>query len=115
MYHYKVCPDPPPLLSCLLLFRCQVAPQIRAHRRVHLWRKKKGREEARREQEEAEEEAEEEEQARAEQERGEEEANFSLLWQLVLILLSTYLLFQIFPYKKRVQLWHKKQKKRKQS
>ncbi len=88
-YHYKVCPDPPPLLSCLLLFCCQVAPQIRPHRRVHLWRKKKGREEARREQEEAEEEVEEEEQARKEQERAEEEeANFSLLWQLVLILLS---------------------------
>jgi hypothetical protein len=80
-----------------------------------LWRKKKEREEARREQEEAEEAEEEEEQARTEQEREEEEANFSLLWQLVLILLSTYLLFQIFPYKKRVQLWHKKQKKRKQS
>ncbi len=115
MYYYKVCPDPPPLLSCLLLFRCQVAPQIRAHRRVHLWRKKKGREEPRREQEEAEEEEEEEEQVRKEQERAEEEANFPLLWQLVLNLLSKYLHFQIFPYKKRVQLWHKKQKKRKQS
>jgi hypothetical protein len=39
--HYKVGPGPPPLLSCLLLFRCQVAPLIRTHRRVHLWRKKK--------------------------------------------------------------------------
>jgi hypothetical protein len=28
-------------------------------------------------------------------------------------LLSKYLFFQIFPYKKRVQLWHKKQKHKK--
>jgi hypothetical protein len=57
------------------------------------------------EEEEAEEEEEEEEaQARNKQERAGEEANFSLSWQLVLILLSKYLFFQIFPYKKRVQL-----------